>query len=190
MLNDRVIFGESFLSYFQGVCFSHDEILASYSGDAVYLFDLNETTPYMASRKTSDAEAQSIPSEQPKEQEDTDTLPNLSTEDLEAEGEDDDDMPKLVLDGEMESSNAVHASKSDTYKAKYDGHCNQRTVKSTAFFGPRDEYVLSGSDDGNIFIWNKKTSKLVNLLKGDEYEADDTVLFCSNLFVKLVCLFV
>jgi WD40 repeat protein len=28
--------------------------------------------------------------------------------------------------------------------------------------------VLSGSDDGNFFIWNKQTGKLVNILHGDE----------------------
>ena len=37
------------------------------------------------------------------------------------------------------------------------------------FFGPRSEFVMSGSDDGYIFIWNKKTAKLVQLLKGDSF---------------------
>jgi len=38
-----------------------------------------------------------------------------------------------------------------------------------AFFGPRGEYIISGSDDGYIFIWEKKTSELVQLLNGDKY---------------------
>ncbi|XP_051230786.1 uncharacterized protein [Lolium perenne] len=38
----------------------------------------------------------------------------------------------------------------------YSGHRNSRTVKGVSFFGPNDEYVLSGSDCGNVFIWKKK----------------------------------
>lgn len=33
--------------------------------------------------------------------------------------------------------------------------------------GNDDEYVVSGSDDGNFFIWDRKTTKLVNILDGD-----------------------
>ncbi|TKA60683.1 hypothetical protein B0A49_11460 [Cryomyces minteri] len=49
----------------------------------------------------------------------------------------------------------------------YRGHCNVKTVKDVNFFGLQDEYVVSGSDDGNIFIWDKKTTQLVNILEGD-----------------------
>ncbi|KAI5801568.1 WD domain-containing protein [Peziza echinospora] len=50
----------------------------------------------------------------------------------------------------------------------YSGHCNVQTVKDVNFYGLNDEYVVSGSDCGNLFIWDKKTSKLVQLLHGDE----------------------
>lgn len=50
---------------------------------------------------------------------------------------------------------------------QYRGHCNVRTVKDVNYFGPDDEYVVSGSDDGNFFIWDRKTGELVNLLEGD-----------------------
>jgi nuclear receptor interaction protein len=49
-------------------------------------------------------------------------------------------------------------------------------VKSVSFFGSKNEYILSGSDDGNIFIWDKKTAKLVNLMKGDEYIIEMSIL--------------
>lgn len=49
----------------------------------------------------------------------------------------------------------------------YRGHCNVKTVKDVNFFGLDDEYVVSGSDDGNLFIWDRKTSQLVNILEGD-----------------------
>ena len=50
---------------------------------------------------------------------------------------------------------------------QYEGHCNVQTVKDVNFFGLEDEYVVSGSDDGNLFIWDRKTTKLLNILKGD-----------------------
>ncbi|KAL8860325.1 MAG: hypothetical protein Q9178_003296 [Gyalolechia marmorata] len=49
----------------------------------------------------------------------------------------------------------------------YSGHCNVKTVKDANFFGLDDEYVVSGSDGGHLFIWDKKTSELVNILQGD-----------------------
>ena len=49
----------------------------------------------------------------------------------------------------------------------YKGHCNVRTVKDVNFFGLQDEYVVSGSDSGHVFIWDRKTSELVNILEGD-----------------------
>ena len=35
------------------------------------------------------------------------------------------------------------------------------------FLGPNDEYVVSGSDDGNWFMWDKNSGELVNILEGD-----------------------
>lgn len=49
----------------------------------------------------------------------------------------------------------------------YRGHCNVKTVKDVNFFGLNDEYVVSGSDFGHLFIWDRKTAKLVNILEGD-----------------------
>ncbi|PYI00982.1 WD40 repeat-like protein [Aspergillus sclerotiicarbonarius CBS 121057] len=49
----------------------------------------------------------------------------------------------------------------------YSGHCNIKTVKDVNFFGLDDEYVVSGSDSGHIFIWDRKTCRLVNILEGD-----------------------
>jgi len=50
----------------------------------------------------------------------------------------------------------------------YSGHRNSQTIKGVNFFGPNDEYVVSGSDCGHIFIWNKKDAKLVRLMVGDK----------------------
>ncbi|CAJ0824314.1 21810_t:CDS:2 [Entrophospora sp. SA101] len=42
-----------------------------------------------------------------------------------------------------------------------------RDIKEANFFGANSEYIMSGSDDGRIFIWDKITGEVVNLLKGD-----------------------
>ena len=54
-----------------------------------------------------------------------------------------------------------------SHTRQYHGHCNVKTVKDANFFGLQDEYVVSGSDGGHLFIWDKKTSELVNILEGD-----------------------
>jgi WD40 repeat protein len=35
------------------------------------------------------------------------------------------------------------------------------------FLGRTDQYVTSGSDDGNFFIWSKQTGTVINVLEGD-----------------------
>jgi nuclear receptor interaction protein len=46
-------------------------------------------------------------------------------------------------------------------------HCNVKTVKDVNFFGLQDDYVVSGSDSGHVFVWDRKTTQLVNILEGD-----------------------
>ncbi|KAJ1653845.1 hypothetical protein IWQ61_006113 [Dispira simplex] len=49
----------------------------------------------------------------------------------------------------------------------YKGHSNVQTIKDVNFFGPNDEYIMSGSDDGNLFIWDKATATIKQILQGD-----------------------
>ncbi len=53
-------------------------------------------------------------------------------------------------------------------KRDYSGHVNYRTVKEVNFFGHKSEYIVSGSDDGKIYLWQKESKKLVKVLEGDE----------------------
>jgi nuclear receptor interaction protein len=70
----------------------------------------------------------------------------------------------------------------------YRGHCNIKTVKDVNFFGMNDEYVVSGSDSGHVFIWDRKTANLVNILEGDS-EVVNVVQgkFASPCYVRLGC---
>ena len=40
-------------------------------------------------------------------------------------------------------------------------------VKGVNFFGLESEYVTSGSDCGNVFLWDKHSEKIVQYMDGD-----------------------
>ncbi|KAL7743299.1 hypothetical protein ACLKA6_012466 [Drosophila palustris] len=57
-------------------------------------------------------------------------------------------------------------SKFDYVKMSYNGHRNSRTmVKGACFWG--DDFIMSGSDCGHIFVWHRRTGKVVKTLLAD-----------------------
>ncbi|TFY82712.1 hypothetical protein EWM64_g1295 [Hericium alpestre] len=52
-------------------------------------------------------------------------------------------------------------------RRRFLGACNSETVKDVNFLGPDDEFVVSGSDDGNFFMWRKSTGDLRGIYEGD-----------------------
>ncbi|XP_065160234.1 DDB1- and CUL4-associated factor 6-like [Atheta coriaria] len=53
-------------------------------------------------------------------------------------------------------------------RRKYVGHRNARTmIKEATFWG--DDYVMSGSDCGHVFVWDKHTGELAMLLQADHH---------------------
>ncbi|XP_070158907.1 DDB1- and CUL4-associated factor 6 isoform X1 [Polyergus mexicanus] len=53
-------------------------------------------------------------------------------------------------------------------KQKYMGHRNARTmIKEANFWG--DDFVMSGSDCGHVFVWEKDTARLCMLLEADQH---------------------
>ncbi|KAL4083198.1 hypothetical protein QTP88_028528 [Uroleucon formosanum] len=54
------------------------------------------------------------------------------------------------------------------YHRRYYGHCNYLTnTKEAKFFGSRNQFIVAGSDDGHIFVWEKNTENNLLILKGD-----------------------
>ncbi|CAH8338633.1 unnamed protein product [Eruca vesicaria subsp. sativa] len=51
----------------------------------------------------------------------------------------------------------------------YKEHTNRKTVKGVGFFGPKCEYVVSGSDCGRMFIWRKKDGELLRAMEADRH---------------------
>ncbi|GJE84849.1 WD40 repeat-like protein [Phanerochaete sordida] len=52
-------------------------------------------------------------------------------------------------------------------RRRFAGQCNVETVKDVNFLGPEDQFVVSGSDDGHWFMWEKSTGRLHDILEGD-----------------------
>ena len=50
--------------------------------------------------------------------------------------------------------------------ATYSGHRNNATVKGVNFYGPNSEYVVSGSDCGHVYLWDKQSRQAVQIQKG------------------------
>lgn len=42
------------------------------------------------------------------------------------------------------------------------------TVKGVNFFGPKSEFVVSGSDCGNVYLWHRESEKIVNHFHADD----------------------
>jgi hypothetical protein len=59
-------------------------------------------------------------------------------------------------------------SSRDGVVASYYGHRNAATVKGVSYFGEGDEYVISGSDCGHVFVWSKAGGEIVWWAAADE----------------------
>lgn len=57
-------------------------------------------------------------------------------------------------------------------------------VKGVNFFGDRSQFVISGSDCGHIFIWDKETESIVNFFRGDENGVVRGVYYPNFLFCQ------
>uniref|UniRef100_A0A2H8TPX2 DDB1-and CUL4-associated factor 8 n=1 Tax=Melanaphis sacchari TaxID=742174 RepID=A0A2H8TPX2_9HEMI len=58
--------------------------------------------------------------------------------------------------------------RSNSVLHNYSGHLNRMTIKGVNFYGPRSDYVISGSDSGYIYIWNKETEAIVQRKHADK----------------------
>jgi len=52
------------------------------------------------------------------------------------------------------------------FSERFCGHCNTTTdIKEANFFGG---YVVAGSDDGSFYIWDRETTNIIKIVKGDD----------------------
>ena len=46
--------------------------------------------------------------------------------------------------------------------------CYYISVKGVNFYVPKSEFIVSGSDCGHIFLWDKETEEIVQYLTADD----------------------
>ncbi|KAI3612177.1 wd repeat-containing protein [Moniliophthora roreri] len=159
------------------------EVLLSYSGDGVYLYSTmdepEDEKPRQGSVLPSNSKATSKRRSPPvgeegTEDEDTEMIvsENKDNDDKEEEEEEEDDDD----DEDYEDEDQYNPRTSEAFhpwvpvilpRMRYAGARNIDTVKDVNFLGPSDEYVVSGSDDGNWFMWNKSDGELHGIYEGD-----------------------
>lgn len=59
-------------------------------------------------------------------------------------------------------------SEPGTFVHQYSGHKNAATIKGVHFFGPKSEFVISGSDCGYLYFWDRNTEGIVQWLLADD----------------------
>ncbi|CAG8493402.1 4493_t:CDS:2 [Ambispora gerdemannii] len=97
---------------------------------------------------------------------------NQYEEDVEEEEEEedsyeDDNMHSSSDEDDITDLNIEEANDEDIVQT-FTGHLNEKTmIKEANFFGNQSQYIMSGSDDRRIFVWDKKTGRVVNILTGD-----------------------
>lgn len=170
------------------------EVLISWSGDAVHLYSCKDDPEDTSARSTPsgiipakpDSPRRHSPSRSSSRSGPTVRLSDIvlhdgMDEDIERFMAEDAGLAEEDLtqrdDGSDDSENSPeppeqepepHSSIPVIYsRSKYVGACNVETVKDVNFVGPYDELVASGSDDGNVFLWNKHTGQLHDILEGD-----------------------
>ncbi|KAJ3815513.1 WD40 repeat-like protein [Lentinula aff. lateritia] len=155
------------------------EVLLSYSSDGVYLFStlhdpessssLSSTIvpPNLKRRRISreseypSTSSSTVSSSPPSEG----AAVNLDF----LQGENEDSEEDDVVDPLRGEEQKAFYSWTDivTPYRRFSGARNVDTVKDVNFLGPRDEFVTSGSDDGNFFVWHKSTGKIHGIYEGD-----------------------
>ena len=82
---------------------------------------------------------------------------------------------------EKEENDQLHLISTDVLQ-RYIGYCNVQTdIKEATFFGTQT--IVSGSDDGRIFCWDKRSGNLIRC-----FEADEDIVNCVQPHPSAACL--
>ncbi|KAJ7590975.1 WD40 repeat-like protein [Mycena floridula] len=152
-----------------------DELILSYSGDGIYRYSTLDDpgrhnpqavlTPNLKSPKPARSNVSfdktGDPTSRADEDDDMEEDPDEDTNDDKEEEEEEDQ-------AEEEDDGDEHTDVEVVYpRIRYVGIRNVETIKDCNFLGPFDEYITSGSDDGNFFVWNKADASLAGIYEGD-----------------------
>ncbi|KAL1505526.1 hypothetical protein ABEB36_005071 [Hypothenemus hampei] len=69
---------------------------------------------------------------------------------------------------EVDENEIQRRLQSRDYQLRFMGHCNTTTdIMEANFLGDNEGFICAGSDEGRIFIWERKTQSIVHALVGD-----------------------
>ena len=69
----------------------------------------------------------------------------------------------------MSEKETIWRAEAKDYKLRFAGHCNTTTdIKEANFFGANGQFIVAGSDDGSFFIWDRQTTNIARVLRGDD----------------------
>lgn len=172
------------------------EVLLSYSGDGVYLFstrdDVVDGSEFLSQESGSPKSAKAGQSAEDRvlphipgslismarnelmeadidaaeaEEEDGSSSSDNS------ENDDDDEDEDEETDNDLSVSDLNDRYRRDIPvvlpRRKFVGACNVETVKDVNFLGPCDEMIVSGSDGGHFFVWEKDSGNIRGVYEGD-----------------------
>ena len=147
-----------------GLCFSSDgaSILASYQGDQIYIFDTFSNMNNINNDGNTNGYRCPMGTEQLPHTENFDTNFNTNFNTNCNKNENgNNDLNGFEKDEVRENIHEKNQNIKSNARNLLGGHINHATfLKSVSFFGPKDEYVVSGSDSGHLWIWDSSSGSL------------------------------
>lgn len=156
-----------------GLSFRGKEIVASFLGDAIYLFDVDEDLDVKTAKPVMSglgpAGIKELRQSKGKEKLGSSNTTHKKRKRRTSSAAADMNSAEAADEefGPPEPDDFPDPDEGIFYQRRFTGHCSIRTVKECNFFGPRSEYVVSGSDCGHIFIWDTSSAEIVTVVKGD-----------------------
>ena len=92
-----------------------------------------------------------------------------------------------ISDADRRSWTSNSPAVDTSYSMLFEGHQNLDTIKAVNYFGPRSEFVVSGSDCGHVFIWDAQDGRLLQLFKADNIGAVNAIEQPHDINDPLLC---
>ncbi|KAJ6515857.1 WD40 repeat-like protein [Mycena sanguinolenta] len=146
------------------------EVLLSYHADAVYLYSTRDDPEEENLASSSNILSPSKPVFKRPRDDSSSSSSDIDDmdRDIDDNASDDDEAQDLFRNlDEFVSHDAYSGVPLILPRRRFAGARNVATIKDVNFLGPDDEFVASGSDCGNLFLWQKSDGKLHSILEGD-----------------------
>lgn len=139
-------------------------LLASYNDEQIYTFQVPNNLRFIESTSSEDS---AFPLSRMNAEQPTTNFPQNDETANEEENEAETKQTKFPDNDNNESIE----NQDFGYYRRYSGHKNSDTVKQVSFYGPKSEFVVSGSDCGHLFFWGTESTNVLKVFKADSQGA-------------------